>query len=206
MPALSDTDQKRLSGYGLPHQVEDAVAEVWNQRFEYGGTGEIVSFTIIAAAVLLIVCDSFPAFAPSKPMFVTFAWILCSVFSVLGALMLSVGSDRRRPDVDSLGNRKLYLSKNVLGHVFATGWRKRIGSIATGGFVFSLVSTGNWFAAFGYLFGTFVLVIGMGFLEIRTKEFLSRLEEKLCYVEVWPAYGSQVFKGETIEGECVRIA
>lgn len=179
MPTLNDKDQKRLSGFGLSHEVENAVSEVWSTRYGGGNLGYHVSLAVIASAVGLIVCDSVPSLSPSVPLFVWMAFVLSATFSVLGMFFIRFGSDRRRLEEDTERNRKLFLSKTFLNHVFAKGFRKRSGSIAAGSFAFALISAGQWLAAFAFVLGTVALGIGIGMMEFRTIGFLKMLEERL---------------------------
>lgn len=202
MPALSDKDQKRLSGYGFPREVEAAVAEVWSQRFSFGRTGEFVSFCVIfLAAAPLFLKSALLASAYSG-----LVWGICIAFVLLGAMMFSLMLGRSPNDVDSMEHRKLFLSRNVLSHTFAKGWRKRLGSTAAGLMTLSLFLTGNIFQAFVFAFSSLILTVGTSAMEVMTKSFLQRLEKSLCFAEVWESRSREPFKGVTIEGECVRIA
>lgn len=192
MPALNDKDQKRLSGFGLSSEVENAISEVWSTQYGEGKLGPCVSFALIVSAVVLIACDSVPSLSPSVPLFVFMAYFLCAAFSLLGAFFIRLGSERRRLEEDVDRNRKLFLSKAFLNHVFAKGARKRLGSIAAGSFSFALIATGNWPAAAAFILGVFALSLGIGMMEFRTIGFLRALEERL-YADVRSSRASGVF-------------
>lgn len=182
MPTLNDKDQKRLSGFRLPFEVEEAVAEVWSTRYGGGNSGAYVSVFLIVSALGLIFSDTVPSLSPSVPLFVWMAYFLCAAFSMLTLAFVALG-DPRRTEADTEANRRIFLSKTALNHVFATGIRKRLGSIAAGLFAFALVFTGHWPAALAFFFGVFSLSLGIGLLEYRTQKYLELLKEKLCRVE-----------------------
>lgn len=205
MPTLNDKDQKRLSGYGFPREVEAAVAEVWSQRFSFGRTGEFVSFCVIFLAAAPLFFDKLRS-PPLESAYSGLVWGLCIAFALLGAMMYSITFGRSPNDVDSMEHRKLFLSRNVLSHTFAKGWRKRLGSTAAGLMTLSLFLTGNLLEAFVFTFSSLVLTVGTSAMEVMTKSFLHRLEKSLCFAEVWESRSREPFKGVTIEGECVRIA
>ena len=202
MPALSNKDQKRLSGYGFSPEVEEAVAEVWSQRLSYGLTGEIVSFCVIFLAAAPLFFTS----AILESAYSGLVWGLCVAFVLLGAMMFSLTLGRFPNDVDSMEHRKLFLSRNVLSHTFAKGWRKRLGSTAAGLMTLSLFLTGNLLEAFVFAVSSLILTVGTSALEVVAKSFLQRLEKRLSFAEVWESRSNEPFKGETIEGECVRVA
>lgn len=177
MPALNDKDQKRLSGFGLSGAVENAVSEVWSAQYGGGNLGFNVSLAIIAVAVGLVVCDSFPSLSPSFPLFVWASFSLSVALATLGAVLIRFGSERRALETDTERNRKLFLSKTFLNHVFAKGIRKRIGSIAAGSLAFALISVGQWPFALAFVLSTAVLSVGTGMVEYRTIGFLKMLEE-----------------------------
>lgn len=183
MPTLNDKDQKRLSGFGLPSKVENAVSEIWSTRYGGGNLGFHVSLALMASAVALVACDSVPSLSPSVPLFVWMSFILSATFSLLGMVFIRLGSERRRLEEDTERNRKLFLSKTFLNHVFAKGIRKRLGSIAAGSFAFALISAGQWPFAVAFVLSTLALSVGIGMLEYRTTGFLKMLEERL-YADV----------------------
>lgn len=205
MPALSNKDRKRLSDYGFSREVEEAVADIWSRSFGKGIIGEATSFAVIALALSPLFFGRFPGLN-LEGAYTGLAGGFCIAFALLGATMLSLVFEQGRNAVDSDEHRKLYLSRNVLSHVFAKGWRKRLGPIAAGLMTCSLVLSGHWAMALGFAACAFALSVGTTVVEVLTKSFLKDLEKKLCFAEVWETRSREPFKGETIEGECVRIA
>ena len=102
---------------------------------------------------------------------------LSVALATLGAVLIRFGSERRALEADTERNRKLFLSKTFLNHVFAKGIRKRIGSIAAGSLAFALISVGQWPFALAFVLSTAVLSVGTGMVEYRTIGFLKMLEE-----------------------------
>lgn len=201
MPTLNDKDQKRLSGFGLLPEIENAVSEVWSTGYGSGNLGYHVSLAIIVSAVALIVCDSTPSLSSSVQFFVWMAFILSVAFSVLGMLFVRFGSERHRLEEDTGRNRKLFLSRTFLNHVFAKGFRKHLGSIAVGMFAFALVSAERWGFASLFFFSAFVLSAGIGVLELRTIGFLKMLEERLSTnARTSMTYGRFDFDAPTTHG------
>lgn len=207
MSTLSNKDQKRISGYGFPEEVAEVVAEVWSQKFSYGGTGEFVSCFLIVLALIVFLQPAGTSSEEASESLAKLAWIFGAGFSIVGAIMASLGLENGKPDTDSQNNRKFYLSRNVLGHLFARGPRKYLGPISAFAFGASLVCSGQWFATIGFTFGTLVLGFGIKVLEVRTQWFLKQLETDLRYVEVFTTYGgSEPLRGEIIDGQCVRVS